>query len=113
MASYKYSQFNRLGEVRLLKICPESQSSDIECTLVHVSLDVIPRYNALSYTWGDPALIYHVSCDGKDLRVTKNLRDTLFRLRQFDENLLWIDAVCIDQSNIQERNQQVLLMRQI
>jgi hypothetical protein len=46
--------------------------------------------------------------------VTTNLEAALRYLRhEFMVRILWIDAICIDQSNIEERNHQVPLMKTI
>jgi hypothetical protein len=48
------------------------------------------------------------------LAVTKNLHAALFRLRDRSlERILWIDALCIDQKNVEEKGQQVQLMAKI
>ena len=100
LCSYKYSSFNQLEEIRLLKIYSGRRKyflkKNIECFLIHVSLNDISQYNILLYIWNSSALKCHVSCDDNCLWVVKNLRDTLFRLCQFNKNqLLWIDSVCI------------------
>jgi hypothetical protein len=68
----------------------------------------------LSYTWGDPNDQGTIRVNGKFFAVRKNLADFLEVARStlFDE-LLWIDALGIDQSNILERNHQVQLMGRI
>ncbi|KAH6672909.1 heterokaryon incompatibility, partial [Halenospora varia] len=73
-------------------------------------------YSALSYTWGDPEKTNPIQIDGKQLPIPENLW-WFFQtcdLNGFDETrLFWIDAICIDQSNVLERNHQVRLMKQI
>jgi hypothetical protein len=79
-------------------------------------LDAIPRlgYTALSYTWGMETSLSTVAVNGYRLEVTKNLEIALRHLRLIDNTkTLWIDALCIDQNNTLERNQQVQLMTQI
>ncbi|KAI1391879.1 HET-domain-containing protein [Hypoxylon trugodes] len=71
-------------------------------------------YDALSYTWGDLQKTNEITVDGKSLGITKNLDVALTRLRSPTElRRLWIDAICIDQENIQERNHQVHMMKRI
>ncbi|MCJ1356463.1 MAG: hypothetical protein MMC33_006458 [Icmadophila ericetorum] len=73
-----------------------------------------PQYEALSYTWGDALLVHRIQCDGKALEVRNNLFMALRRLRQPNTTRrLWIDAVCIDQGNEDERNNQVAQMAKI
>ena len=87
-------------------------------------LDHVPAYNALSYTWGQKNR-HQIRCD--DVEETRDSRDrrhylsvyeslwlALQRLRhETDERTLWIDAICISQTNNAERNDQVLLMRKL
>lgn len=115
----------------------------VRCTLKTISLDDDPAYDALSYTWGNPITVYHdekeakgqaavfkdpkvISCNGKQLAVTVNLYDALLALRRLPAkgtyekiggrprtNYIWIDAICINQNDIAERNAQVQIMDQI
>lgn len=77
-------------------------------------------FYALSYEWGDPGDTDEIIVDGEKTTVTRNLKDTLQRLRtwwhEWDDNgsiSLWVDALCINQADIVERNYQVQQMRQI
>jgi len=50
----------------------------------------------------------YILVDRQSFQLTANLEETLRRLRsQNDELAIWIDAVCIDQSNARERNESV------
>ena len=104
------------------------------CSWIHPN-NSIPRYNytrkqtevnkqyafeALSYTWGndlETTSIHIVDVDlgtTGDLLVRPNLATALQYLRFADrERTLWIDAICIDQSNLEERGKQVKRMDQI
>lgn len=71
-------------------------------------------YEALSYTWGSSSDGDAIIVDERRKPVTRNLFLALRRLRQKDKiRRLWVDALCIDQSNIPERNHQVGMMGQI
>ena len=115
MSSFKYLPLDgNKREIRLFKIPPRSLSDNIECDLIHASLDDWPSYEALSYTWGVPELTNSISLDNKEFLVTSNLAAALRQIQhQDEERIVWIDAICIDQSNIPERNQQVRQMRSI
>ncbi|KAL0930042.1 ankyrin repeat and SAM domain containing protein 6 [Colletotrichum truncatum] len=80
----------------------------------HNDLSLIP-YEALSYCWGDSTRLRHtVAVDGKVLFVTENLLDALKNLRRdYEDRILWVDALCIDQSNIRERGHQVECMGKV
>ncbi|KAF2025423.1 HET-domain-containing protein [Setomelanomma holmii] len=72
------------------------------------------RFNALSYVWGDVADPACISMDGASFWVTRNLFDALKCLRQRDEaRTFWIDAICINQTDPDEKKSQIALMRRI
>lgn len=83
--------------------------------MLHVNLDEVPSYNTLSYTWGSPtAPQFPILLDGKPFLVRENLWMALRRFQSLGaEMLIWIDAICINQEDIQERNSQVPKMTQI
>ncbi|KAF5576470.1 heterokaryon incompatibility (het-6OR allele) [Fusarium pseudocircinatum] len=105
------------SEIRLLKI-PPNPSSEFE--LVTVSLDDEPKYAALSYLWGDPEKYGQVTIQGNTVKIPDNLAsaflcvlsDDSFR-SQSHVRYLWADAICINQNDLDERSQQVQLMRRI
>ncbi|EMT65092.1 Heterokaryon incompatibility protein 6, OR allele [Fusarium odoratissimum] len=107
----------RTSEIRLLKI-PPNPSSEFE--LVTVSLDDEPKYAALSYLWGDPEKYGQVTIKGNTVKIPDNLAsaflcvlsDDSFR-SQSHVRYLWADAICINQNDLDERSQQVQLMRRI
>lgn len=100
-------------EIRLLTLQPaRGKDADvISCTLRAVSLIDKQPFTALSYVWGDPNVTEVVLVNNQILRVTRNLAAALHQLREdFSEEAeisFWVDAICIDQSNILERNSQV------
>ena len=73
--------------------------------------------SALSYTWGSKKRSMNVKVNGFLLGVRMNLHNFLMIMQkdtQFCETkLLWIDQICIDQSNVRERNHQVGQMSEI
>jgi hypothetical protein len=79
--------------------------------LVHATFAEKPKYEALSYTWGNEAPKEIISLDGKYFTVGLNLLHALRKLRDPEnERILWIDAICIDQSNVPERTAQLRIM---
>lgn len=71
-------------------------------------------YTALSYVWGTERNTHTISIGNETLYIGANLDSALRHLRRRDRPLLmWIDAICINQSDVQERNSQVHQMRQI
>ena len=101
--------------IRLVILEPSIAMEDvIRCRLSHVTFGQMPKYEALSYTWGSEDLRNSIMLDGKTFLVRENLREALIRLRMPDkERALWIDAICINQDDIPERNQQVRIMPHI
>jgi hypothetical protein len=81
-----------------------------------VHLRSLPAYEALSYHWGYPTenTGFSITCDGRPFEVTRNLYEALPYLRLPDrERILWIDAICIDQKNNDDKNAQIPLMKSI
>lgn len=104
------------GEFRILILQPSATfSSDIICTLKNVSLESHPPYEALSYVWGNTATSGStIILEGKPKGVTENLAAALRHLRLKNEpRKLWVDALCIDQEDINERDDQVIHMKEI
>lgn len=104
-------------EIRLLHLCPGDEEDQICIDIIHASLLDKPRYFALSYTWGDQKDFRIVLINGQSFRVGHNLFCALRHLRNMkgpDSKIpFWIDAICINQSNLYERSQQVSFMREI
>jgi hypothetical protein len=107
------------NSIRLLILQPGIPGSIIHCDLIHTTLadcrdDIYDHYTALSYVWGDAKQSRRIFIEGKSAEGTISLAAALDGLRHESKILrLWADAICIDQSNIQERNEQVSLMRWI
>ena len=71
-------------------------------------------YHALSYAWGPEWPKLEITLGAWSVLVRKNLWHFLRQRRQHgDRALLWIDALCIDQSDLGERASQVQLMDRI
>ncbi|KAI0121086.1 heterokaryon incompatibility protein-domain-containing protein [Xylariales sp. AK1849] len=100
--------------IRLLDLIPGSRGI-IRCHLRHVSLAAKAQYETLSYCWGrTQSRPVKILVNGSAFLVAPNLHAALLRLRDSDHpRTLWIDAICIHQSNIAEKNKQVPLMRAI
>ena len=80
---------------------------------LHKSLNEMP-YEALSYAWGPNEKTKQITLNGERFMVTKNLYSALQYLRfKNQDRVLWIDAICIDQSHTAERNHQVSHMASI
>lgn len=88
----------------------------ISCTLSHVSLEDQPHYTALSYVWGDLNDTMPIFLDGEEILITRNLHEALYHFSLSSDTsttVLWVDALCIDQSNDSEKSHQVQQMGSI
>jgi hypothetical protein len=80
----------------------------------HKTLLENPKYEALSYTWGDETPTETIYLHGHEFQAFENTAVALRRLRsKSTESTLWIDAVCINQMDLQEREEQVSLIDKI
>ncbi|KAK1831507.1 heterokaryon incompatibility protein-domain-containing protein, partial [Podospora conica] len=114
--AYQYSKLPP-DSIRLLRLLPHrNPAAPIRCTLFdcpllqsHDEITISP-YEALSYVWG--------STDNPQsagsLSVTRNLHEALVQLRdRFIDRVLWVDAICINQDDLDERSCQVASMARI
>ncbi|KAK0657950.1 heterokaryon incompatibility protein-domain-containing protein [Cercophora newfieldiana] len=117
--SYVYSPLLGPRSIRVLVIQPAPRRVDpLQCSFLEVSLDdnVSPEneYEAISYTWGVPDATKPVLCDGRTVMVTPNCQQAILHLRRsLQPRRIWIDAVCIDQQSVSEKNTQVPMMGDI
>jgi hypothetical protein len=85
---------------------------DSDGSLTNVAIE----YEALSWRWSDetqsPHSIILIGSDGKTRkkRVSKTLGLAMKYLRREKDRILWIDAICINQSDMEERSSQVSIM---
>ncbi|OQV06843.1 hypothetical protein CLAIMM_11361 [Cladophialophora immunda] len=108
-------------EIRLVQLVPGApvlpgleRIMPLECTLEHFAFDQCPEYRALSYAWGHEDRSMPIIVDGNSVLVTTNLLYALLQFRSKDiRSWLWIDMICIDQSNDVEKSEQVQRMRSI
>ncbi|KIW98783.1 uncharacterized protein Z519_00446 [Cladophialophora bantiana CBS 173.52] len=123
MSMFKYEPISRdVPSIRLLRLLrgPAEihpwDSSGIKCEfeLTHLDDDRDVQYDAISYAWGDDERTQTIQLSGKPFMVSKIVEDILLRLRVPDrDRLLWIDAICINQGNLAEKDHQVDRMRDV
>lgn len=121
--------------IRLLHLRPARRLKEpLAGTLETVLVADNPSYQALSYAWAgafhpEPAEDYQrienrtyqkalppseIDLDGSTLTITGNLGDALRRLRLTTEKVtLWVDAICINQDDHDEKSFQVGMMARI
>ncbi|KAF5519364.1 Heterokaryon incompatibility protein 6, OR allele [Colletotrichum aenigma] len=116
--SYIYQPLPR-GFIRLLRLKPhEDADAPLQCELFHYPLTDDRKgthlYEALSYCWGPPSESQKVFTGTGYLQITANLHAALARLRDpFLERVIWVDAICINQKDADEKGHQVQLMAEI
>ncbi|EMT67441.1 heterokaryon incompatibility protein-domain-containing protein [Fusarium oxysporum II5] len=110
---------NTRQEIRLLTLLPsEDKDVNIRCTLSHAVLNTPsgnPAYEALSYVWGEPDFSEPIILNYHTFFITPSLKYILSCLKQrYDQQrVLWVDAICINQSDVEERGHQVALLHEI
>ena len=140
LQTYHYNPLED-NEIRLLTLHAGNREARVRCTLRHAQLPPeaqssasLPHknglvsgfsgdkdesraeviYDAVSYCWGNQNDRATISLDGSDFDVGRNLESALRHLRLSSiDRILWIDAICINQCDFEERGQQVLRMGKI
>ncbi|KAI4283096.1 MAG: hypothetical protein L6R38_002422 [Xanthoria sp. 2 TBL-2021] len=143
MTAYVYDKLDpNRKQIRICTIYPGAFDDPIRCSLRTVSLDHHLEYETLSYTWGAPVFDHTLLVDGALLKITRSLHNAMRYLRrqerlvskeekksssdnafEIDETtmcsdteasgVLWADAICINQADIDERSSQVGYMGDI
>lgn len=120
-STYRYTPLDlENDEIRLISIMAGQRPDEIQGMMIHTTLKEAPKYESLSYCWEDHDAVTtsylqgQMKIDGRTFRLGSNLEAAIRRLRPTTgELIIWIDAICIDQHNIKERNEQVTKMRLI
>ncbi|KAI1076592.1 heterokaryon incompatibility protein-domain-containing protein [Whalleya microplaca] len=100
-------------EIRLIVLEPGASKDPIRCTMKVVSLKKQHKYEALSYHWGQKSGP-NIIVDENLIKIQANLFEALLTLRSVEFNrVLWIDALCINQRDDNEKSWQVGLMGDI
>jgi len=103
------------ASIRLIRVLEKrNDEGHIQCEIRHASID--DSYICLSYVWGELEDEHCIVVNNRTMRVRKNLFDFLERAGKnhwLRRESLWIDALCIDQENVVERNFQVQQMGRI
>ncbi|VUC31508.1 unnamed protein product [Clonostachys rosea] len=80
-----------------------------------VNLDDDPTFTALSYVWGEYSSPKDaLNCNGYEIEITKNCWSALSSLTRSQGPLtIWIDAICINQADDNEKQHQIPLMAKV
>ena len=118
LRAFRHQPLNSIhNEIRLLRLRPSLDKDapqdlqPISCDLEHVSLDTRPDYIAVSYVCGDPTTSSFLRVNEQILQITNNLEMALRHLQDIlKSSRLWIDAVCISQSDAVEKSAEIRRM---
>lgn len=101
-------------EIRLIELWHQNEKSEIHASIKHKSLEEEVDYDALSYYWGPPDVLKPIQIEGRPVLVRQSLYSFLDSLCHQGQKLpVWLDAICINQSDVRERNWQVAMMGDI
>jgi hypothetical protein len=112
--SFKYNNLDVLKrQIRLIRFLRNGKTP-LEVYLETVSKNDNLKYHCLSYVWGDSSLIWPILINGVRVPITRNLGEALERLETEQEvEFLWADSLCINQSDLSEKESQMSMMRNI
>jgi hypothetical protein len=135
--NYKWTQLKSPTHIRLVKITASPKTvgelgsnghprafevieascldRELTCEIIEEDISTSLKYDAISYTWlGFPQNIPLRVKGEQRLWINAPLYACLQRLMANSDNrLCWIDQICVDQTNMEEKNAQVLLMHKI
>lgn len=115
---YKYEHLREADEIRLLHLHRGKSGDPLRADLETVRIRESRYYKAISYTWADESgdttkcCSLEIGSPGSLLPITRSCDSVLRQVRNHT-SWIWIDAVCINQEDVQERGKQVDLMPQI
>jgi hypothetical protein len=113
--TFKYQAIKLDKGIRLVTLHRRLPWLQVHIGLEEVSLDSAPPYEAISYTWGEnPKMIKKIFVNGLPFYTTPSTFNVLrTRSSPWKTRVLWIDSICINQDDLEERSSQVLLMGEI
>lgn len=127
---YNHCTLDHPNDIRLIGLFPPVSQLNVDgeqplvAQMLSGPLDVLKtQYEALSYVWGSGEKPKHITVvflapDDRalvfDCSITENLWQALYDLRMSNApRVLWIDALCINQDDVPEKNVQVSQMREV
>ncbi|POS74938.1 hypothetical protein DHEL01_v206674 [Diaporthe helianthi] len=117
--AHLYQALSSPDSIRILILFEsDSDDDDLEFRLEETRLSDLKGqpdgYTALSYAWSEPEFSHEIWLGNERFLINANLDSALRHLRHQDSPIrLWVDAVCVNQSDVAEKNCQVQQMRDI
>ncbi|KAL8915907.1 MAG: hypothetical protein Q9208_008803 [Pyrenodesmia sp. 3 TL-2023] len=122
----EYQQLSSPSHIRLFRLLAKDGRA-VGYEIITVDMADCPVYKALSYTWGNPLSPNNpenepyinrksqiLFSNGQSLSIGQNLNTALLRFQQLGiHGDIWVDAICINQRDVKERNAQVAIMGDI
>ncbi|RYP12250.1 hypothetical protein DL765_007435 [Monosporascus sp. GIB2] len=113
---FEYRPIRTGREIRLLRILSSitGSSNDWSYELVHACLSSAPPFEAISYTWGSPETTHQILIDGLPFIVSEKVYRLLTAVGSLTRTgYVWIDSICINQTDAVEKSSQIMLMREV
>lgn len=112
---YQHAPLDRADSIRLLELLPDEFGQPLKSLIHQQPHGHGVHYEALSYTWDGPVfpqqMMIGVDLSSPCISITQNLYNALQHLRfERASRMLWIDAICINQSDTKEKGHQVAHM---
>lgn len=110
------------NQFRVLSLDGLTSQGALKCSLRTTSHSEVPTYTAISYTWNESDKIWYgesstapkpIWIDAKLIQVPDKVANILYLALQHGKRLVWIDTICINQSNAAEKSHQVAQMGRI
>jgi hypothetical protein len=112
--TYQYRALEKLTDIRILHLGPGRESDSLRCRIEHVDVNLGNAFSAISYVWGSEEKPHQMLIeDNQYLLLTTSLCDAIQNLQpiaDFQQKTFWADQICINQSDIEERNRPVAMM---
>lgn len=110
---FSYKPLNK-GDIRLLVLHPGQEDCQLRAVVYRCPLLAANSFQAISYTWGSSELSHSLWTPEGTIKISASLHSTLRCVRHEKQPvLLWADGVCINQSNEDEKSDQVRLLPQV
>ncbi|KAK5996331.1 Heterokaryon incompatibility protein 6 [Cladobotryum mycophilum] len=117
IAKYQHKPLENKQSIRLLRLRaqPCNPSSPVQCDMIHSTLKYPPPYIAVSHRWGKPEENHDIILiEGSPFLISPSLHAFLRAKRSSIRHVIvWIDSICINQADTDEKSIQVGMMRRI